>query len=54
MLRLWEYLSREHAMKVEFDALVKNNNGLLCQNNKPISSKWVFRVKLKSDSTLDK
>lgn len=39
-------------MKLKFDALVKNNIWTLGpkpKNKKHISSKWVFRVKLKSD-----
>ena len=58
-----EALSREDsiqweaAIKAEFDSLHKNQTWTLTKlppNRKPITSKWIFKIKTKSDGTLDK
>lgn len=50
-------LEWENAMKIEFDALIRNNTWTLVPKPKDcklISSKWLYQVKLKSDCSLDK
>lgn len=47
----------ELSMKVEFDALVRNNTWTLIskpKSCKQTSSKWIYKVKLKSACSLDK
>eukprot|EP00253_Pinus_taeda_P009126 PITA_09126 len=47
----------EHAMDAEFQSLQKNHTWTLSdlpEGKKPISCKWVYKVKYKADGTLDK
>lgn len=50
-------LEWDNVMKVEFEALVRNKTWTLVPKPldcKPITTKWLYKVKLKSDSSLDK
>jgi len=47
----------QEAIQVEFNSLEKNKTWLLTPlppNRKPISSKWIFKIKTKADGNLDK
>ena len=47
----------EHAMEAEFQSLQKNHTWTLYNlpiGKKPISCKWVYKLKYKADGTLDK
>ena len=47
----------EQAMEVEFQSLQKNHTWTLSdlpEGKKPISCKWVYKVKYKADGSLDK
>ena len=45
------------SINAEFDSLHKNNTWIITPlppNRKPITSKWIFKIKTKADGTLDK
>lgn len=47
----------ESAMKAEYDSLIKNNTWTLVnlhEDQKPIKNKWVFRLKVKPDGSIDR